>query len=50
MDMAALKNAIQADCVGKEVCVVKNLSSFVDSTNAAFNAAECTGIKSLMYL
>ena len=50
MDMAALKNAIEADCVGKEVCKIKNLSSYVDSENVAYDKSECSGLKSLMYL
>jgi len=50
LNVSALQSAIQNECVGKDVCKIANVQSYVNKSDPKFNPEECNGPKSLVFL
>jgi len=50
LDTNAIETALKADCVGKASCTLTGLSTFIQSSRAGFDAVECGGADSQMFI
>ena len=50
LDTNAIEVALKADCVGKASCTLTGLSSFIQSSRTGFNAVECNGKDSHLFI
>ena len=50
LDIDAIRKTVEQDCVGKATCKLEDLDHFVDHNGKGFNAEECDGKTSLIYM